>query len=124
MSKEAFKYVGWHLQHKGGSVLVDQEDYIEEKVITFDLQGQRRRNRSDPLSEEERKRFKSGVGKGRWLTDQTRPDCSFDELELSMMANKATVNDVLKMNKVSSLKCVLERYVFKCNLSRNPCFFS
>ena len=100
MSKEAFKYVGWHLQHEGGSVLVDQDDYIEEKVITIDLQGQRRRNRSDPLSEEERKRFKSGVGKGRWLTDQTRPDCSYDELELSMMANKATVNDVLKMNKM------------------------
>ena len=26
MSKEAFKYVGWQLQHKGGSVLVDQDD--------------------------------------------------------------------------------------------------
>ena len=34
------------------------------------------------------------------MTDQTRPDCSFDELELSMMTNKATVNDLLKINKM------------------------
>ena len=100
MSKDAFKYVGWHLQHEGGSVLVDQDDYIEEKIFTVELASQRRRNRSDPLSEEENEMFKSGVGKGRWLTDQTRPDCSYDELELSMMTKKATVNDVLKLNKM------------------------
>ena len=34
------------------------------------------------------------------MTDQTRPDCSFDELELSMMTNKATVSDLLKINKM------------------------
>ena len=34
------------------------------------------------------------------MTDQTRPDCSFDELELSMMTNKATVSDLLKIIKM------------------------
>jgi hypothetical protein len=100
MSKEAFKYVGWNIQHDGQSILVDQIDYIEEKIEAVQLDAKRRQNRSDQLTSDERKLFRAGVGKGRWLTDQTRPDCSYDELELSMMSNKATVNEILKLNKM------------------------
>ena len=56
--------------------------------------------RTENLTSEERELFRSAVGKGRWLTDQTRPDCSYDELELSMMSNRATVSDLLKVNKM------------------------
>ena len=100
MSKEAFKYVGWSLNHEGGNILVDQKDYVDEKIETIEIDAQRRRNRAELLSDVEMESFRSGVGKGRWLTDQTRPDCSYDELELSMMTRKATVNDILKLNKM------------------------
>ena len=38
----------------------------------------------------------------RWVCDHTWPDVSFDELELSMKANKSVVNDVKLMNKVGN----------------------
>ena len=34
------------------------------------------------------------------MTDQSRPDCSFDELELSMNVNKGTVKDLIMVNKM------------------------
>ena len=34
------------------------------------------------------------------MTDQSRPDCFFDELELSMNVNKGTVKDMMMINKM------------------------
>ena len=100
MSQEAFKYVGWNISHAGDDIIIDQNDYIEEKIEQIDVETKRKKEKNDELTEVEKERFRSAVGKGRWLTDQTRPDCSFDELELSMMTNKATVSDLLKINKM------------------------
>ena len=49
--------------------------------------------------DKERESYSSGVGRGHWLTDQTRPDCSYDEPELLTMTHKATVNNIPKLNE-------------------------
>ena len=100
MSKEAFKYVGWNISHEGNDILIDQGGYIEEKIEQIDVEQKRKKIKNDELTEEEKDVFRSAVGKGRWLTDQTRPDCSFDELELSMVTNRPKVSDLLKVSKM------------------------
>ena len=92
LSKEALKYVEWSLCHEGGNTLVDQKDYVDEKIDN---------NYSEILSDREKESFRFRVGKGHWLTDQTRrPDCSYDEPELLTMTHTATVNDIPKLNKM------------------------
>ena len=44
--------------------------------------------------------YLSLVGQLNWLGTQTRPDISFDVCELSTVLNAATVDDVLRVNKV------------------------
>ena len=112
MSKETSKYVGWNISHEGNDILIDQNDYIEETIMKIEVRTKRKREKNYELTEEEKELFRSAVGKGRWLTDQTRSDCCFDELELSMMTNKATVNDILKINKMF-LKFHLDRVIFR-----------
>ena len=100
MSQEAFKYVGWNISHDGYDILINQKDYVEERMEHVQVDQKRKKMKDANLTSQERELFRSAIGKGRWLTDQTRPDCSYDELELSMIANKAMVGDLVKINKM------------------------
>ena len=53
--------------------------------------------------------YRALVGQLNWLSTQTRPDVSFDVCELSTVLNAATVDDVLRVNKV--VKKVKQRRV-------------
>ena len=111
-SYETFKYVGWNISHTRDSITVDQNDYIDEKCEEIPIKPGRMRERDAEVSSEERSLLRSAIGRARWVTDQTRPDASYDELELSMSINKATVKHLLKMNKMTR-KLKLDRIFLK-----------
>ena len=93
MGKEVFKYVKWSLNHEVGSILVDQKDYVKEEIMIIEIDKGKENDQG-------RESSRSGVNKGHWFTDQTRPECSYDDLELSTMINKDTVNDIPELNKM------------------------
>ena len=98
LNKE-FQFVGWNLSHRNGNI-VHQHDYILQKLSQISIDPKTKLNKSRELNLEEKKSLRSAVGKARWITDQSRPDCSFEELELSMNVNKATVKDIVTINKM------------------------
>ena len=100
MSHEAFMYVGWSIKHEDGKIKIDQNDYIHEKCTLIEVVEERAKLREEPVNSKERSSLRAAIGKGRWLTDKTRPDCSFNELELSMGVNSAKVRDIFKLNKM------------------------
>ena len=100
MSSESFKYVGWSITHDGSKIQVDQDDYVNEKCEEVKVKQERANMKDELLNSEEKSTLRKVIGRGRWLTDQTRPDCAYDELELSMIVNKATVKDLSKANKM------------------------
>ena len=100
MSQETFKYVGWNIAHQGNTIKIDQDDYEDEKCREIKLSRERAEQIEEPVTSEEQKSLRQLIGRSRWVTDQTRPDCSYDELELSMIVNKATVKDLIKANKM------------------------
>ena len=53
-----------------------------------------------PLNKKEYKDFRGAIGKLNWLQGQTRPDLSYDNLNMSMKAKNAKVHDVNKINKI------------------------
>ena len=52
------------------------------------------RDSKDELNSDKRTILRGAVGRMRWVCDQTRPDIGFDQLELSMKANKPNIGDV------------------------------
>ena len=63
------------------------------------LFDKRNRNSDESLSTEESRELKEVAGQLSWVVSQTRPDLSFDALELNIMKNKLTVEQVSRANK-------------------------
>ena len=63
------------------------------------LFDKRNRNSDEPLSTEESRELKTVAGQLSWVASQTRLDLSFDALELNIMKNKLTMEQVSRANK-------------------------
>ena len=71
-------------------------DAIKEIEITGDTSKQKHLG----LNEEELKSFRVPIGQLLWVSNQTRPDISCNLSELSSSINHATVQHILRANKV------------------------
>ena len=93
-----FRYVGLDIEQTAEGIIVRQKHYIDEveEIMLFD---KRNRNSDESLSTEESRKLKKVAGQLSWVASQTRPDLSFDALELNIMKNKLTVEQVSRANK-------------------------
>ena len=99
-----FRCLGWDLKQNAQSLTIDQMEYIDHKISPVDIDVAGRDNEEE-LNAEEISKMRGIIGKFRWVTDQTRPDIAYDELELAMNVNKARVKDVkLSTKMVNTLK--------------------
>ena len=96
---ENFRYVGLNMnQHKDGTISIDQNDYASE-LEEIHLQKGRKLEKKSPLNEDEAKSLISLAGQINWLSTQTRPDLSYDALELNMCKKQPTVENIVRANK-------------------------
>ena len=99
MHSGVFTYLGWNVRQESGSIWIDQRSY-GENVKGLELSASRKIDPENLLNDKEKKEYQGQLGKLLWLSGQTRPDLSFDTLELSTYANKACVKHVKVLNKV------------------------
>ena len=93
-----FDYVGLSIERNATSMIVDQLTYAEEiEYNGFEIKG---RKNEDRVSPSELQNLRSIVGQIHWISSQTRPDLSFDALELSIERNNASVATLKRANKV------------------------
>ena len=83
------------------SIKMDQISYIES-IKPVPVSKQQSIMRHEPLNKNELKQFRSVIGQLGWAAGQTRPDIAFDCYELSSSVKHATVEDLLRANKVLS----------------------
>ena len=105
---KSFKYIGVNIVQKNDVLGLHQNDYVDS-LEEIDLTQARASRRLDHLGKRELQDYRALVGQLNWLGTQTRPDVAYDVCELSTVLNVATVDDVLRANKV--VKKVKQRRV-------------
>ena len=98
-NSNAFKYIGIELEQGRNGIYYSQVTYLD-KLQEIAIEPDRLANKESPVNEEEREKLRSAIGKLNWLATQTRPDLSYDVCELSTNQKSATVELLMKANKV------------------------
>ena len=94
----SFKYVGLNVTQTAGSVVIDQQGYIQS-LMPIPLSSERMKEKNDQLTSEEKKQLRSVSGQLLWATSQTRPDCAYHSCIVSNYGKEPTVNNLLVANK-------------------------
>ena len=93
-----FRYVGLKIKKEETDISVNKDLYAEEiEEVRFDVKG---RSNMDKLDQDETRLLLGIAGQINWISSQTRPDVSFDSLELSVERNKASIGTLKRGNKV------------------------
>jgi hypothetical protein len=94
---DKFRFTGIDVEKTDDGILMSQNEYtksIEEIEVKSSEDIKR------DLNKEEFKQFRKATGKLSWLSETTRPDLSFNVLEMSYKNREAKIEDIKKMNKV------------------------
>ena len=97
-SEGEFKTLGWNIRNEGTDIYVSQKDYIISKLEPIDIKCTGLLTAK--LDSEQTTILRKGVGRMRWLADQTRPDVAHTTLELSVSQQEFTHKDVKTMNSL------------------------
>ena len=93
-----FEYIGVNIEQKNGDVTLDQIPY-SNTVDMYDISNERKQQRNDSLTPEELKGYRKIVGSLNRVATVTRPDLSFDVVNLSTHFRNAKVDDLINANK-------------------------
>jgi hypothetical protein len=94
-----FKYVGFNIQQFREEIIIDQSEYVES-IECVVISPERASQKTEALNSEELTVLRSTVGKINWAVQGTRPDMSFEMIELSTHFRKGTVADIIRAVKV------------------------
>lgn len=97
IEKDLFRFCGMDIQVSTDGIILSQNDYTESiEEIPFDANE----DNEKPLNKKEFKKYRGATGKLIWLNEQTRPDLSYDSLEMSYNNKSAKIKHIKEMNKI------------------------
>ncbi|CAE7666546.1 GIP [Symbiodinium sp. CCMP2456] len=99
----AGEFLGKQLEQKpDGSIVISQGEYARQ-VKGIDMCRERRREKSEPVTEDERRQLRGVLGGINWLVTSSRPDLAAWCSLMQQRVSEATVNDLIETNKLVSL---------------------
>jgi transposase InsO family protein len=111
-AEDSFKYIGLEIEHHENGITVHQNPYIDE-LRNITVTPARLARKTDELNKEETKRLRETIGQANWVATQSRPDLSYDVLELSVAMKQPKVEHISQANKmVRKMKCDRCKVVF------------
>ena len=94
-----FRYVGLDITQTEESVIAEQNNYISS-IQPIPISLKRKSEKHAKLNQEEISELRAVIGQLNWLSTSTRPDISFDVLELSMAIKHPLAEDLVRANKL------------------------
>ena len=95
----SFTYVGLTFKEFSDGITIDQKHYIDS-LTTTPVPKRRMTEKESSLTLDEKKRYKALIGQLSWVATHTRPDIAFETSTLSSMANKASIANLMQLNKL------------------------
>ena len=105
-----FKYIGMNIQQGDSEIIIHQNEFCKSLQPIEIVKG-RRMDREMLCNDVEKEQFRSLVGQLGWLCTNSRPDLSYDVLELSCKVNKPKIGDMFDANK-----CLRKACMFQCSM--------
>ena len=107
-----FRSVGLDITQTEEGVIAEQNNYISSiQPIPISLKCKSEKHAE--LNQEEISELRAVIGQLNWLSTSTRPDISFDLLELSMTIKHPLAEDLIRANKlIHLLKADASRILF------------
>lgn len=109
--KNIFRYIGLNIVQNEQGVTVDQNEYCKS-LKSINVSAGRGLHKNMECNEEEKECFRSLVGQLGWLCTNSRPDLSYDVLELSCKVNNPRVEDLIEANKCLRKACTFESSMY------------
>ena len=94
-----FKYVGFDIIQTEEGIISEQNNYINS-VQPIPTSPKHKSEKYAELNQEEISELRAVIGQLSWVATSTRPDISFDVLELSMAIKHPLVEHIIKANKL------------------------
>lgn len=95
----AFRYIGLEIAHEKDGIMLTQDPYIDS-ISEIPVPTKRVAQKEFLLKKSEVTQLRGAIGQVQWASNQTRPDVSYDALELSTATREPKVKDLLHANKV------------------------
>ena len=96
---KAFKYLGINMISLDNEIRLSQTTYLNS-IYEIELTTERIKNKRDTLTDAEKTMMRQLIGQLNWLATQTRPDLLYECCYFMSLVNKATVADIIQLNKV------------------------
>ena len=95
-----FKYIGIALkQNSDFSVVINQSSYLKS-VNPISISKERQLQKKEALTKVEKRQLRGVVGQLNWVSGISRPDIVFNVSEAASNQKQATVESILKINKI------------------------
>ena len=94
-----FLYTGFQIDQKKDGITLDQGDYVARMELPT-LSAERMLCKEADLSENELTTYRGIVGSSNWVTRITRPDLSFDLINLSTKFKGGKIEDLKEAKKI------------------------
>ena len=96
-----FMYTGFYMKQDTTGVRIDQNKYVRNvQIPTIDVQQMKERDRE--MSQDELTLLRQMTGIVNWAARATRPDLSFDMIDLSTKFKGGKVEDLIKAKNVAN----------------------
>ena len=100
IEEKIFRYVGFDIIQDKRGIIMDQSKYISN-MEGGKIDPNRSMNKEDQLTSDEQTLLRQIVGRLNWAVQGSRPDMSFDMIELSTKLKNGTVGDLIR-----AIKCI------------------
>ena len=96
---DVFRYIGLDVKETDAGTTVSQDFYIST-LVEIHITSSRKMRKHDALTKDEEKQLRAVIGQLNWIATQSRPDLSFQVLELSTVNKFAKVEHLIQANKL------------------------